>query len=322
MIITAKQEWVRSDKTVIEYDDDMFELASQGTCRYLHFKDTYVGPISLPEGLYNLNMMFKDCNIKPGCYFDNFDTKNVTNVRSMFQNCSLPDGFTLGDKFDTQNVKYMGGMFQNCSLPDDFTLGDKFDTCNAVSTYSMFRGSRLPEGFTLGDKFDTSKSTNMIAMFENAVVADDFTLGDKFNTQSLSVDYMLYMFKNSNISNDIISRSNIDMDKLKEANVLGVKIDSMQDEFDKLSIDLQHETNADKPVYISLLDKLNVLREFENADEPYISLQDKFKILRESEKSEKTEFKKLSAFEKMKSEKNKMDRDSDFNSDKGRSIVD
>ena len=73
---------------------------------------------------------------------DKFDTTNVTDMSSMFQNC----GYTamtkldLGEKFNTTNVTNMSNMFNSCGYTamTSLDLKDLFDTTNVINMGGMF----------------------------------------------------------------------------------------------------------------------------------------------------------------------------------------
>ena len=192
-----------------DYDDEMFTLrktkytiAATNTVKedeFLEFNDSYEGPISLPKGITSTRSMFACCKNLERCWFEDFDTSNVTNMGSMFYHCLIPNGFSLGDKFDTSNVTNMSAMFQGCEMRGEFSLGDKFDTSQVMDMSDMFADVHLPNNFTLGDKFDTSQVTNMNKMFDSAYIPDNFTLGDKFDTSN--VRSMVRMFGCCEMSN-------------------------------------------------------------------------------------------------------------------------
>ena len=73
----------------------------------------------------------------------------------MFNNCDMPDGFTLGEHFDTRSVIQMNLMFAQCCLPNGFTLGEHFHTENVENMEAMFGGSVIPDNFSLGRYFTT-----------------------------------------------------------------------------------------------------------------------------------------------------------------------
>ena len=76
---------------------------------------------------------------------------NCSSCNSMFFNCNLPEGFSLGDKFDTSKIVNMQQMFFSSRLPEDFSLGDKFDVSNVKNMENMFFICYLPEDKMIDD---------------------------------------------------------------------------------------------------------------------------------------------------------------------------
>ncbi len=73
-----------------------------------------------------------NCKLEPVLPYGLKSCCDIEDMSNMFNNCKLPEGFTLGDKFDTSNVTDMSNMFNDCKLPEGFTLGDEFDTSKVV----------------------------------------------------------------------------------------------------------------------------------------------------------------------------------------------
>jgi len=110
-----------------EYDDEMFHISyDPDTGDYLHFKDSYVGPISLPKNIETIKGMFNRCDIKPGCYFKDFNTVDITDMRFAFYMAKIPEGFDFGSNFDMSNAEKTKRMFYEADIPDDFNPGLKF----------------------------------------------------------------------------------------------------------------------------------------------------------------------------------------------------
>lgn len=88
-----------------DYDDEEFEVSHSITGNEcLHYHGTG-SSVDLPEGCINMSYMF--------------------------YNCTLPEGFTLGDKFDTSKVTNTCNMFYNCTLPPEISKYE--DPCDIVS---------------------------------------------------------------------------------------------------------------------------------------------------------------------------------------------
>lgn len=66
-------------------------------------------------------------------------------MSGMFENCSMPDNFTLGDGFDTSNVKDMSCMFNGCSIPENFVFNDKFVINDDCIIENMFEDSNIDD---------------------------------------------------------------------------------------------------------------------------------------------------------------------------------
>ena len=94
--------------------------------------------------------------------FTNFDTSNITNMQSMFQNCSSLVSLNLSN-FDTSNVTNMQSMFQGCSSLVSLNLSN-FDTSNVTRMLGMFISCSKLTALDLSS-FDTSKVTTMQEMF-------------------------------------------------------------------------------------------------------------------------------------------------------------
>ena len=173
-----------------DYDDNVWEIRELNeehyqdlynfdydTSHILHLKRGYQGPISLPKGVVSCEGLFCESNLT-NCWFEDFDTSEVTNMRFMFGLTIIPRGFILGDKFNTSKVETMRSMFQFTEMPEGFSLGNNFDTSNVEDMSQMFyevnldwerqeRGGYLPKGFVLGSKFTTSKTNSFLDMFDS-----------------------------------------------------------------------------------------------------------------------------------------------------------
>ena len=108
------------------------------------------------------------------------DTSNVTDMSSMFRNCSKLTTIPL---LDTSKVTDMGGMFNGCS---SLTTVPQLDTSNATVVQSMFdHCSKL----TTIPLLDTSKVTDMSYMFQ---YCSNLTSIPQLNTSKVTdMEYML-----------------------------------------------------------------------------------------------------------------------------------
>ena len=120
---------------MVEYDNGEFEVCYCLGNDYLH----YIGNgknIHNPKGNTSCYAMFH--NFK-GTSLDlsNFNTHNITNMGSMFANCSNLESLNL-ENFDTHNVTDMSYMFSYCYNLKHLSLS-KFNTSNVMYMERMFR---------------------------------------------------------------------------------------------------------------------------------------------------------------------------------------
>ena len=146
----------------IEYDDSEFEILTNGHNKekYLH----YIGNgknITNPKGNTSCYSMFHDYK---GTSLDltNFDTHNITNMGSMFANCSNLESLNL-ENFDTHNVTDMSYMFWVCTNLKSLNISN-FNTSSVVSMESMFSGCRNLKSLNISN-FNTSNVISMESMF-------------------------------------------------------------------------------------------------------------------------------------------------------------
>ena len=102
--------------------------------------------ISLPDisewdtrNITNMKGMFYDCSkLKNLPDISKWDTKNVTNMKGMFYNCSSLYSLPDISKWDTKNVTKMKRMFCKCSSLETLPDISKWDTKNVTSFEGMF----------------------------------------------------------------------------------------------------------------------------------------------------------------------------------------
>jgi len=131
---------------------------------------------------------FRGCKNLKSLDLSSFDTKNVTNMYTMFGNCKSLKVLDLSS-FNTKNVTNMAGMFGNCESIVDINLSS-FNTENVTNMYAIFAGCYNLKKLDLS-KFNTKKITIMNSMFDNCRSLMDLDLSS-FDTQN--VTEMLGMF--------------------------------------------------------------------------------------------------------------------------------
>ena len=131
---------------------------------------------------------FRGCKNLKSLDLSSFDTRNVTNMYTMFGNCKSLKALDLSS-FNTKNVTNMAGMFGNCESIVDINLSS-FNTENVTNMYGIFAECHHLKQLDLS-KFNTKKVTIMNSMFHNCRSLINLDLSS-FNTQN--VTEMLGMF--------------------------------------------------------------------------------------------------------------------------------
>ena len=132
--------------------------------------------------------MFSYCSSLTSLDFSNFNTSNVTDMRSMFYYCSSLTSLDLSN-FNTSNVTDMNRMFQYCSSLTSLDLSN-FNTSNVTYMSSMFENCKSLTSLDLSN-FNTSKVIGMDGMFE---YCSSLTSLDLSNFNTSNVTYIWYMF--------------------------------------------------------------------------------------------------------------------------------
>ena len=133
------------------------------------------------NGITNMESMFRDCtNLRT---IPLIDTSNVTTMSYMFGNCSNLQTIPL---IDTSNVDDMYYMFSTCSNLQTIPL---IDTSNVRSMERMFYGCSKLQTIPL---LNTSNVTNMAYMFGNCGNLQTIPLIDTSNVTNMN--HMFYDF--------------------------------------------------------------------------------------------------------------------------------
>ena len=135
------------------------------------------------------------------------NTENVTNMSSMFYNCSKLTSLDV-TKFNTANVTDMSYMFDNCSKLTSLDV-TKFNTANVTNMTNMFARCSALTSLDVS-KFNTVNVTNMSGMFYSC---DALTSLDVTNFNTEKVTSMSYMFSGCT------NLTSLDVTKFNTANV-------------------------------------------------------------------------------------------------------
>ena len=149
----------------------------------------------------NMQSMFYDCSTITNLDLRTFNTTNVTNMGGMFYNCSSLSNIDVSS-FNTSNVTSMSNMFSNCSSLITLNL-NSFNTFNVTSMQYMFYNCNRITNIDLSS-FNTVNVTNMGNMFEKCKSISELDL-THFITSNLEYAYSLFC----------------DCDSLKKINISG-----------------------------------------------------------------------------------------------------
>lgn len=151
------------------------------------FNGTAIESIDLSEvktssKLTNVASMFSNCTkLKNVTIGTNFDTSNVSNFGSMFANTKVLETLDEENLKVTDKARSVSYMFSNCALSEINV--DSWDTSNITDMSCLFAGTKCTE-LDLSN-FNTSNVTNMSGMFSgcslNTIDVSSFNTSDVTN---------------------------------------------------------------------------------------------------------------------------------------------
>ena len=141
------------------------------------------------RNITNMDRMFDNCSALTSLDLSNFDTKNVTDMGAMFQYCFNLTGLDVSS-FDTSRVTNMVGMFHYCFNLTGLNLSS-FDTTNVTSMGSMFYNCCALTSLDLSN-FDTKNVTNMSWMFSSCNNLTSLNLSSFDTTNVTSMGWMFF----------------------------------------------------------------------------------------------------------------------------------
>ena len=112
----------------------------------------------------NMNTMFYNCSSLQTLDVSNWNTSNVTTMYSMFQNCSSLQSVDVSN-WVTSNVKDMSNMFSQCSSLQSVDVSN-WVTRNVTTMYGIFDNCSSLQSIDLTG-WNTSNVTTMSQMFRN-----------------------------------------------------------------------------------------------------------------------------------------------------------
>ena len=188
-------KWYPNCNEICLYDDNsvtslegMFDSTNKNVSSQITKISTLSGYLTKVTNMFN---MFYNCKF-PSLDLSSFDTRNVTNMKQMFQYCDTLTSLDLSG-FNTSNVTDMSNMFDSCSALTTLDLSN-FNTSKVTDMKQMFEYSRSLTTLDLSN-FDTSNVTNMRDMFYYCRGLTTLNISS-FNTSK--VTDMSQMFENCN----------------------------------------------------------------------------------------------------------------------------
>ena len=134
------------------------------------------------KNVTNMNSMFRNCKALTSLDLSNFDTSSVTSMNNMFQNCNALTSLDVSN-FDTSSVTNIGNMFNGCNALTSLDLSG-WDTKNVMYMDNMFNGCKALTSLDLSG-FDTNNVTVMNSMFYNCKALTSLDLSG-FDTSSVT----------------------------------------------------------------------------------------------------------------------------------------
>ena len=135
---------VSGETLYIQYKGTLFLNENSG-CLFAFLNITSIEGLEYisTSNVTNVESMFYECSSLISLDLSNFNISNVENMDCMFSGCSSLTNLNLSN-FNTSNVKYMGAMFYECSSLISLDLSN-FNTSNVVDMQSMFSGDEKLE---------------------------------------------------------------------------------------------------------------------------------------------------------------------------------
>ena len=173
--------------------DPSFAGARPTSCYYWFYNCQNLTDI---EGISNLNTekvtdmrsMFFNCSSLASLDLSNFNTEKVTNMSFMFHECKKITSFNISS-FNTKKVTKTNSMFSSCTSLTSLDLSS-FNTENVTDMGGMFKLCTSLTSLDLSN-FNTEKVTDMRSMFDACRKLTSLDLSS-FNTEN--VTEMSFMF--------------------------------------------------------------------------------------------------------------------------------
>ena len=137
----------------------------------------------------NMASMFNNCSSLISVDLSNFNTSQVTSMYAMFFNCSSLTSLDVSN-FNTSQVTNMQRMFYNCSSLTSLDVSN-FDTSQVTDTDSMFYNCSSLASLDTSN-FNTSQVTNMYQMFTHCSSLISLDVSNFDTSQVTTMQSMFY----------------------------------------------------------------------------------------------------------------------------------
>ena len=136
------------------------------------------------KNVTNMKAMFQICKELEYLDFSSFDTSNVIDMCYMFTQCNKLKEIQGLNNFNTKKVTTMEAMFQLCTELEYLNL-TSFDTSNVISMKRMFNECHKLKEIKGLQNFNTSKVASMKVMFANCQELESLNLSS-FDTSNIT----------------------------------------------------------------------------------------------------------------------------------------
>lgn len=160
-------------KLTVEGTGDFSESSERSRTPWYAYRSAIVSADIRVSEMTDASYLLFGCTGLEAVRLDGFDSREVTNMKSMFERCSSLRTLDLSG-LSTENVTDMSGMFLYCSDLERVDFGE-CQTAQVTDLRAMFGGclKLIDVGI---EGFDTSNVTNMNAMFSQCAALTELDL--------------------------------------------------------------------------------------------------------------------------------------------------
>jgi len=178
---------INKDNCFLLINEKKYELCEFFNCK--HISNSEILEVDLIEinTIKNMSFMFCECNNLIFFDLSKYDTSDITNINSMFSNCTLlkniPNNFS---KFNTINVRDMSYLFNNCEQIKNLPDISKWNISNCNNISHLFDNCinliELPDL----SKWNTHKVRDMSILFNECISLKKLPDISKWDTKNVT----------------------------------------------------------------------------------------------------------------------------------------